>query len=159
MNTTTDTLKPTPADFRTPAIVEACLDFIAHKANAQTVRAVVDEIGEALLVEHPLKCPRTGEALTVSNAWRAVDDEAWSRWYNACREEQTKRGIGKDLPPELCPALVAESAMRDAKHRLVDISGAKFGVTADKIWRRDFRKVDEWVDLVCHLALSKGGAR
>jgi hypothetical protein len=158
MNTTTTTTtpKPTPADLRTPEIINAALRVLALKAAAQVKREQVDAIGAELLQAHPLTDSRTGEALTVKDAWRAYGPE-WHAWNAACAAEQVRRGVKPaDMPAENCPALTLEHEQSKAENALADLSGAPFGVSAHKLIasRDGHNTYRQWLELVTQAALT-----
>ena len=160
----TETLKtPTPADFKRPEVVNAAVDYIAHKAAADLMRQRVDEIGQRLLdTTHPLTDDNGQRVAEVRWSWRAYSGEGWQAWQSACVDEQRKAGLRPaGWKDELCPALVAEVEMRDACRRLVEISGKPFGVTHAKLIGSPdgMRNLERWVELALGLALSKGGRR
>lgn len=135
-------------------IKPAALKVIALQAAAETLRKIVDARHAAILAAKEYKTA-DGERVTEPKHDWLICDEQSREYFDAI--DKANRDAGFTGPFDHCPALIAETELRDAQRELTDVAGPLFGITFDQIMTSAncLEKYAEFIRLICGLALCK----
>ena len=155
----------------TTALKSAVNAYLMATAYAQTIREKVDEIERDVLAQCPLKVAEEWkdglgdipELITDPKYVYLADlqSEEYKEHMNENRKRQEEAGLRKNIKnPDFCPALVAESLVRQTKRLIVEI-GADFierpELTPDKLLSSGLKNYNKFVDLCCSLIVNEPG--
>lgn len=126
-------MNPTTLDPKTvaAALCKPGALVLASRALAKSLREEVDAIKRELLATGDYTDQYKGGRVTEpSKDWHISDDESASYYESLA---QLIAAAGHEVPEGYCPALMAESAQRDAEHALIEASRPFFGVTGSQL--------------------------
>lgn len=145
------------------AIMDDVAELLVLRAKAQILREEIDEIHRQVLSERDyfMTFPARGdrperkEKMTERSYAFLLSDEDAAHYF-ARVEEIVQADPRYDVKPGYCPALIAESAVRDAERALVDKSSQWLGATANDLLcsRNGLDRYRRYVDLLCGLCAS-----
>jgi len=149
----------------TPAAVIAALGtlvstMLVARAVAEVLREEVDGYKQAILDAGDYRDQYTDERITEpSDDWTMSDEESSS--YLALLDA-TVRAAGHNPPEGFCPALMAESALRDAQAAMIKAAEPFFGVTAGQLLcgtktERGLETHAKYLDLLTGLVVNAPG--
>lgn len=133
-----------------PAIVRALTgpvnQYLAAKVIADDLRRRVDECSQRALNEAVYISRYTRERVTDPKGdWTIIEDD-WKKYHARAVGFQEAAGL-HPLKPGNCPALEAESTVREAARAIAEASIEFFpDVTIDALMS-NFRNYEKWIDL------------
>lgn len=141
------TPKLTPATVHA-AICEPVAAYLAAQARAEVLTEQVDAIKVALLAERTYLDDDGARITHPGDAW-TMSDAAAAEFYPEL-ERRTNAAIPHDFGEGHCPALHAQSDMRDAGSVLLAAMAPLFGFNADRVYSLDLRRkmIDNGIRLV-----------
>jgi hypothetical protein len=148
-----------PADILNADTIAAVNAYLIARAFAETMRAKVEAVEAKILAECPI-LDEEGQPITKGRDLWKTDDSAHSAslcadFYAEKNVRLRRLGIKPaDMPDTHCPALVAEETQRQAERLLIEVSGAKFGVTPHRLLCASLAKYQEWIDLTCKMVTN-----
>lgn len=140
-----------------PAIVRALTgpvnQYLAAKVIADDLRRRVDECSQRALDEAVYTSRYTRERVTdPKDDWTIIEDE-WQKYHARAVGFQEAAGLFPAKPGN-CPALEAESTVRDAMRAIAEASIEFFpGVTIEGLMS-SFKNYEMWVDLHIKLVVN-----
>ena len=135
---------------------------LAARAVADVLRAEVNAIQAAVLARSVYPCEYTGERITDPSKDWMIDDTC-SGTYLALVDAAVRAAMPhEDIPEGYCPALMAESAKRDAEHALIEaarkVPGLEHMTTSRLLCgtenKRGLELHAEYLDLLLKLAVN-----
>jgi hypothetical protein len=155
--------KLTPADI-TPAVKHAVRAYLLARAHAELQREKMEAVDRELLAAREWHTAaewlkgRGGDRLTptITDPDRIyLMDDSEAVEYYALRQARVD-AMGLDLPPDCCPALMAEELERKAARLVVETSAEMVGEDEKFIERLYCRLVhtNRWVDLIVGLVVN-----
>jgi hypothetical protein len=144
----------------TPAIFTAARAVLLAQTLAEYEREEADKRYNALLgpggeLEGLLLDKRTGEIITHhKDVWRTdLDDQLYQSWRTRC--DELNREAGHDIPPDYCPALMAEETLRQAHHVLIEAYAEIIpGVSVDGLLLAGLDTYKRFIDLAMKAAIN-----
>jgi hypothetical protein len=143
-------MRPTLKQMR--GLAPLALEIAALRAVAETLRANVDAIRAAVLAESDYRSRYDATNRITSPRFDWTMSETCFTSYDAIVRARVE-AAGMSAPPEHCPALVAEEALRRAEWRMIEATAPMFGITPDEV-NCDLKDRRRWVDLTCSAALA-----
>ena len=114
-----------------PALTPFVNKALVAQAVAEVLREEIDGYAQTLLDANEYTNEHTGERITDAKDDWTMTNEAFVG-YHALLDAKI-RGAGHNPPPEFCPALMAESAQRDAESELIKAAEPFFKVTQSQL--------------------------
>jgi hypothetical protein len=108
------------------AITAEVAAVLVARTEAAVLREEIDAIKARILAADTYPSGYTGERITDPSKDWTIDD-ACVGVYHALVDAAV-RAAGHDVPPDYCPALMAESRKRDAEHALIEAARAVPGL-------------------------------
>ena len=139
------------------ALTPAVNLVLVTMAHAELVREEVDGYAREVLAAGNYTSSYTGERITEpKDAW-TMGDDAFPDYH--AKVDAKVRAAGYDVPPDYCPALIAEEEQRRAERALIDASKPFFGVTTEDLLgcRKGLEKHRKFLDLLIGLCVNAPG--
>lgn len=157
----TKTTRPSVKDI-TPAIKSAVAAVLLAKKFAAVEREKINKVERDVLSGIEIwTSAKWGDRIpshritNPADLYMADADSEPVKWYY---EEMQKEidAMGYKLPVGHCPALCAESLLRDAEHLLIKAAAPVFNVTLDQILcsKGNLENLRKYIDLLCGLVVS-----
>jgi hypothetical protein len=125
-----------------PMTVALVDSYLVTRAEAETLRGIVDRIYTDYLTDHPIRVAakwressrEMQEFITGSNDSYLADDAEWEGLFIEIDKRTRAAGIKPDsMERDYCPALVAENNAREAARQLVKHAAPMFDVNFDSL--------------------------
>lgn len=124
---------------RSEVTCELVRDVLAKRAFAAAELARVDAYIAPVFASFAFTEGRRGRKITgPDNVWLCEDEELVAKYYAAC--DAAHKANGSTLPEGYCPALVADTAVRDAENALLKHAGENLDGSFGEIWNLGLRK-------------------
>lgn len=153
-----ETLTKEAAESLTPAVNA----LLMAKTYAELKREEIESIQLQILKDDVYKGSDIGNRgesrgnfrITETKDTYLMKDEDWEIYHAKVNAINLENGF-KDAERGLCPALVAETTVRDAQKILIECAEEYFeGVTGHKLLCAGYGKYQEYIDLLVGLVLS-----
>jgi len=148
----------------TPSLISAVNSYLMAKAHAELLHDQVDAIFAKALQLYPIykdlvaNSRRFGDGSQIIHSkdmYLSQDKQTSDKIYAFVNEHCRKLGIKPDsMSDELCPALVADSLVRECKRLIIQISAPNMDVDPELVLNGSMEHYNKWVDIHVSMVVS-----